>query len=257
MKKITIITIIYFIISIQFTYCQVSFPKKTDEKIIVSDLFEAKWFENDSTNRWVPSISERIKFDSSISDTLRTKIDTIFNYKNSGNDYKIILTKTFKLNDNCHACQPVLGIIELMSNEAKDSLIVTNINKFVTHYGAWGETPNKRSIMQLCEDTYCVKITEYESGMGQEVGFTSFFLNCNKIFSIKTYDCNYDAVEFDYQKYKYASKVYFEKNSKTIKVIQQGTAPNKFGQIKKINKITTFKFDGEFLDKISTINIKK
>lgn len=251
MRSICRLIIITFIsMNFHFSYSQVYYPKKIDENKIVSELFDAKWFEKDSTNRWIPSISESIKFDVTQKDTLRTKIDTVFNYKQDNIDYKIILTKTYKFNDVCHACQPVLGIIELRSIETKDTIFVTNMNKFVTRFGTWGEAPKKRSLMQLNEDLYCVKITEYSSGMGMEVGLTSIYYNCNKIFSIKSYESNFDAVEFEYQKYRYSSKIYFDKKSKTIKIIKKGSKPNKMNRIEKINTIDTYKFSGEFLEKI-------
>lgn len=236
-------------------FSQVSFQRDTDEKTIIAKLFETKYNPVDSTFMWIPNVSESIQFGTSIKDTLRTEIDTVFNYKDAYNEFKIILTTTYKFNDNCHGCQPILGIIELKSNDAKDSLNVSNTSKFVARYGTWGEAPKKRSLLQLGEDLYCVKITEYSSGMGYEAGVTSLYKDCKKIFSISSYATNNDAVEFDYQKHKYASTIQFDKKTNTIKIAKKGTEPNDSGKIIKVNCITTYKYDGEFLDKVSTVNL--
>jgi hypothetical protein len=52
--------------------------------------------------------------------------------------------------------------------------------------------------LQLRENIYCVKITEYSSGMRREVGVTSLFKDGKKIFSFYSYDTYNDNVEIDY-----------------------------------------------------------
>lgn len=238
----------------QSMYSQQSFPKDTDNKKIVSTLFEGNWTEKDSTCQWIPNLSESIQFGSEPKDTLRTKIDTIFNYKEDSLK-KIILTSTYARNSNCHACQPSLGIIELSLNEETNTYQISQINKFITKYGTWGDAPKKRSLLQLGENIYCVKITEYSGGMGRDVGVTSLYKDGKKIFSFYNYDTNYGTVEFDYQKYKYSSNIIFDKKTNTLKITKKGNESNDFGKIVKVNSISTYKFDGEFLTRVSTKDI--
>jgi hypothetical protein len=238
----------------QSIYSQLSFPKDTDDRKIVSTLFEGIWREKDSTCQWIPNLSESLQFGSEPKDTLSTKIDTVFNYK--GDRFKkIILTSTYVRNSDCHACQPSLGIIELDLNEETNTYEISQICKFITKYGTWGEAPKKRGLLQLGEDIYCVKITEYSNGMGSEYGLTSLFKDGKKIFSFSSFGTNYDAVEFDYQKYKYSSTILFDKKSNTIEITKKGKEPNNSGKIVKVNSISTYEYDGEFLTKKSTKNI--
>lgn len=238
----------------QSIHSQISFPKDADDKKIVSTLFEGNWSEKDSTCQWIPNLSESIQFGSEPKDTLRTKIDTIFNYKEDVLK-KIILTSTYVKNSDCHACKPSLGIIELSLNEETNTYQISQISKFITKYGTWGEAPKKRGLLQLGEDVFCVKITEYSSGMGREVGITSLFKDGKKIFSFCSFDSNNDAVEFDYQKYKYSSTILFDKISNSIKISKRGNETNDLGKIVKVNSISTYEYDGEFLTKKSTKNI--
>lgn len=252
--KLNIILLLLSQYLCQSMYSQLSFPKDTDDKKIVSTLFEGNWTEKDSTCQWIPNLSESIQFGSEPKDTLRTKIDTIFNYKEDSLK-KIILTSTYARNSNCHACQPSLGIIELSFNEETNTYQISQITKFITKYGTWGETPKKRGLLQLGENIYCVKITEYSGGMGREVGVTSLFKDGKKIFSFYSYDTNNDAEEFDYQKYKYSSTIHFDKKSNTIKITKKGKELNDLGKIVKVDSILTYEYDGEFLIKKSTKDI--
>jgi hypothetical protein len=253
--RINILLIAFSLYFGQTLYAQTSFPKNTDDKKIVSAIFEGTWVEKDTTCRWIPNFSESIQFDSNPKDTLLTKIDTIFKYK----EYdlkKIILTSTFKFNNVCHACQPYLGMIELRFDEVNDSYIIERVNKYITGYGTWGEAPKKRSLFQLGEDIYCVKITEYSSGGGREVGVTSLYKEGKKIFSFYCYDSNSDGVEFDYQKYKFSSNIRFDKKSNTIKITKTGKEQTESGKIVGVNTISSYKYDGEFLIREYTRNSK-
>lgn len=252
--KLNIILLLLSQYFCQSMYSQLSFPKDTEDRKIVSALFEGNWSEKDSTSQWMPNLSESIQFGSDLKDTLRTKIDTIFNYKEN-NFKKIILTSTYSRNSNCHACQPSLGIIELNLNEETNSYEISQISKLITKYGTWGEAPTKRSLLQLGEDIFCVMITEYSNGMGREVGLTSLFKDGKKIFSFYSYDNNDDAVEFEYQKYKYSSTILFDKKSNTIKITKKGKEFNDLGKIMNANSISTYEYDGEFLTKKSTKSI--
>lgn len=252
--KLNIILLLISPYFCQSMYSQLSFPKDTDDRKIVSTLFEGNWSEKDSTCQWTPNLSERIQFGSEPTDTLHTKIDTVFNYKED-NLKKIILTSTYARNFDCHACQPSLGMIELSLNEETNTYQISQISKFITKYGTWGEAPKKRGLLQLGEDIYCVTITEYSSGMGREVGITSLFKESKKIFSFCSFDSNNDAVEFDNQKYKYSSTILFEKKSNTVKITKKGKEPNNLGKIIKVNSISTYEYDGEFLTKKSTKDI--
>lgn len=234
----------------QISLSQVSFIMNTSDTTIVEKLFETKYNEKDSTFKWIPNLSERIQFDTTIRDTLRTKIDTVFNY----NDSKIILTTTYKFNDICHSCQPVLGIIELMSNEAKDSINVNRLSKFVARCGTWGEPPKKRSVFQLGEFDYCIKITEYYSGGGVEGESTFLLKDGKKIFSFLSY-LNETAFENENMNSRFSASISYDKKTNKIKIIKKGKEANNAGKIAKVNSITTYKYDGEFLEKISTVNI--
>ena len=251
--KLNIILVLAVCFS-QSVRSQITFPKDTDDRKIVSTLFEGNLSEKDSTCQWITNLSESIQFGSDLKDTLRTKIDTIFNYKEDS-FRKIILTSTYARNSDCHACQPSLGIIELNLNEETNSYEISQISKFITKYGTWGEAPIKRGLLQLGKDIYCVKITEYSGGMGRKVGVTSLFKDGKKIFCFYSYDTNNDAVEFDYQKYKYSSTILFDKKTNTIKITKKGNESNNLGKIVKVNSISTYEYDGEFLTKKSTKNV--
>jgi hypothetical protein len=238
----------------QIGYSQIFFSKNIDDKDIVAKLFETKYNEVDSTFKWIPNLSESIQFGSTTKDTLITFIDTVFNYNEYTTKKKIILTSTNTFNNNCHGCQSSLGMIVLSFNVDKDSIQVDKISKFITYYGTWGKAPKKRGLLQLDKDLYCVKITEYYSGMGLEDGITSLYRDCKKIFSFNSYGTNNDAVEFDYQKYKYRCTIRFDKKSNTIKINKIGKETDNSGDIVNVNLILTYKYDGEFLEKISTIN---
>jgi hypothetical protein len=239
----------------QTSVAQIIFPKNTDDKKIVSAIFEGSWVEKDSTCRWIPNFCESIQFGADRKDTLQTKIDTVFHYKED-NLKKIILTSTFKFNSTCHACQPSLGIIELRLDEDSNSYIIERVNKFITGYGTWGEAPKKRSLLQLGEDIYCVKITEYSGAFGREVGVTSLYKEGKKIFSYYCYDTNNDGVEFDFQKYKFTASIRFDRKSNTVKITKTGKEINDSGKIVKVNTISSYKYDGEFLIKEYTRNLK-
>ncbi len=251
--KITL-KIILLVCFYQTMHSQISFPKDTDERKIVSTLFEGNWIEKDSTCQWMPNLSESLQFGCEPKDTLRTKIDTVFNYKEYSLK-KIILTTTYVENSSCHACQPSLGMIELSLNEDTNTYQIDQISKFITKYGTWGEAPKKRGLLQLGEDIYCVKITEYSNAMGREVGTTSLFKEGKKIFSFCSYDTNNYAVEFDNQKYKYSSTILFDKKSNTIKITKTGKEINDLNKIVKVNSISTYEYDGGFLNKKSTKDI--
>lgn len=252
--KLNIILLLLLKYFCQSMYSQISFPKDSDDRKIVSTLFEGNWSEKDSTCLWIPNLSESIQFDIEPKDTLWTKIDTVFNYKENKLK-KIILTSTYARNSNCHACQPSLGIIDLNLEERTNTYQISQISKYITKYGTWGEAPKKRSLLQLGEDIYCVKITEYINGMGIEQGLTSLFKDGKKIFSFNSFRTNNDAVEFDYQKYKYSSTILFDKKSNTIKITKKGKEFNDLGKIVKVNSISTYEYDGEFLTKKSTMDI--
>ena len=252
--KLNIILLLLSQYLCQSMYSQLSFPKDSDDRKIVSTLFEGNWSEKDSTCQWIPNLSESIQFGSEFKDTLRTKIDTVFNYKEYGLK-KIILTSTYVKHFNCHACQPSLGIIELNLNEETNSYEISQISKFISKYGTWGEAPKKRGLLQLGEDIYCIKITEYSNAMGTKYGLTSLFRDGKKIFSFDSFRSNINSVEFKNQEYKYSSTILFDKKSNTIKITKTGKESNDLGKIVKVNSISTYEYDGEFLTKKSTKDI--
>jgi hypothetical protein len=79
--KLNIILLLLSQYFCQSVHSQISFSKDTDDRKIVSTLFEGNWTEKDITCQWIPNLIESIQFGSEPKDTLRTKIDTIFNYK--------------------------------------------------------------------------------------------------------------------------------------------------------------------------------
>lgn len=254
LNKIT--TLLVTILIVNNTFSQVFLPKNMDEKSIVAKFLETKWNENDSTYKWIPNLSESFQFSRNDNrDTLITKIDTIFNYVENEINKKIILLSTNTFNNSCHACQPSLGLIELSFDKSQDSLEIVNVNKYIDHIGSWGQSPKKRSLQQIDKDKFCLKVTDYGMSFGFEVGVTSFFIDSKKVLSFTSYESNHNAVEFDYQKYQFKSFISFNKKSNTLKIIKIGKEPNSRGKIVKVHTITTYKYNGEFLEKISKKNI--
>lgn len=237
----------------QLLYSQITFPKDINERMIVSTLFEGNWSEKDSTFQWIPNLSESLQFGCEPKDTLRTKIDTVFNYKENSLK-KIILTTTYVENSSCHACQPSLGMIELTLNADTDTYQIDQITKFITKYGTWGEAPKKRSVFQLSESDYCIKITEYYSGGGVEGESTSLFKDGKKIFSFRSY-LNETAFGNENMNSRFSTSIFYDKKTNKIKIIKKGKEANSAGKIVKINSISTYEYDGEFLIKNSTKNI--
>jgi len=77
----------------KFANSQITFPKDTDYKDIVAKLFETKYNPSDSTYMWFPNVGESVQFISEhTKDTLFTKIDTVFNYKENNSWKRLILT---------------------------------------------------------------------------------------------------------------------------------------------------------------------
>lgn len=165
----------------QLTFSQIKFPKNIDDKDVLAKLFETKYNPKDSTFKWIPNVSESVQFNwEHTRDTLITKIDTVFNFKEGDVSKRLILTTTNTFNNNCHACQPSLGLIELSLDEEKQLYQLNYAQKFVTKYGTWGETPQKRSIFKLAEDIFCLKIIENYMGAGVEGEQTSLYKDGKK-----------------------------------------------------------------------------
>jgi hypothetical protein len=252
----------YFLIVILFlSNCmisQIQFDKLDSDYKIISQLFDAKMIEKDTSFYWFPNSSESVQFDSSKNDTLFTKIDTIFKHDLK----KIYLTKTYKSNFICHACQPSLGIIELQYDELNEKYNVLVCNKYVNNYGTWGESPKERYLMQISPDAYASIVVENYSGMGVETKITSIYLNGKKIFSFESF---LDESVFEEEKLnsKYKTSISYDKKTNTIKIIKKGKDAikevfrngNEYFEVIPVNQISTYKFDGEFLQKISTKNI--
>ena len=254
-----------FLVINQLTFSQITFHKNIDDKDIVATLFETKYNPKDSTFKWIPNVSESVQFTGEhTKDTLFTKIDTVFNYKENDAGNRLILTSTNTSNSNCHACQPSLGLIELSLNEEKQEYQLNYVQKFVTKYGTWGETPKKRSIFKIAEDVFCLKITEYYMGGGVEVEQTSLFRDGKKIFSFKSY---LSETAFGNEKLnsKYSTTLYYDKKNNTVKITKKGKDAIKevvrngetYLDVVPVNQISSYKYDGEFLTKISTINLIK
>ena len=252
--KIKILLLTFSLNLGQTLYAQISFPKNTDDRKIVSTIFEGHWVEKDSACQWIPNFSERIQFGADSKDTLRTKIDTIFNYKEY-NLRKIILTTTFATGSSCHACQPSLGMIELRLDEDNNSYIIERVNKYITGYGTWGEAPKKRNIFQLDDNNYCIKIIENYSGGGSDGEYTSLFKEGKKIFSFCSY-LNETTFEYNRMNRRFRTSIYFDKKTNRIKIIKKGKEKNDSGKIVKVNSNSSYKYDGEFLIKEYTRNLK-
>ena len=240
-------------------FSQVYFPKNIDEKSLVSKLFEANWIQEDSTFRWIPNLGESIEFSNNLrKDTLRTKIDTLFNYYESGIKKKMILLSTNTYGDICHSCQPTMGIIDLSFDDLKDSLKLESFSKNIGHFGSWGKSPNEKSLQKIKKDKYCLKITEYDSYFGIETGVTSLIIGTEKVYSFVSYISNHDAVEFDREKYSFKSTIQYDAKTDTLRIIKRGKEPNSKGIIIKVHNFTTFGYDERgFFEKISSVNMLK
>lgn len=255
MRNIFFITSLFLI---NFLFSQTQFEKFDSDYKIISQLFDAKMIEKDTSFYWFPNSSECVQFDTSKNDTLFTKIDTIFRHDLK----KIYLTKTYKSNFTCHACQPSLGIIELQYDELNEKYNVLICNKYVNNYGTWGESPKERYLMQISPDVYASIVVENYSGMGVETKITSIYVNGKKVFSFKSF-LEESAFENEKLNSKYTTSISYDKKANTIKIIKKGKDAmkevirngNKYFEVIPVNQISTYKFDGEFFEKISTKNI--
>lgn len=255
MKNLFLITILFLS---NFLFSQIQFDKSDTDIKIISQLFDAKIIEKDTSFYWFPNSIESVQFDTGKNDTLFTKIDTIFRHDLK----KIYLTKTYKSNFICHACQPSLGIIELQFDELNEKYNVLICNKYVNNYGTWGESPKERYLMQISPDTYASIVVENFSGMGVETKITSVYKDGKKIFSFKSF-LDESAFEDEKLNSKYKSSISYDKETNTIQIIKKGRDAVKevirngetHFEVIPVNQISTYKYDGEFFEKISTKNI--
>lgn len=235
---------------------QISFPKDADERKIISTLFESKYDLADSTYKWMPNISESVQFDCKPKkDTLYTKIIASFNLKEEDVLKKIIVTSTNTFNNSCHACQPSLGIIELELNKETDSLNVIYSNKFVKHFGTWGEAPTDIKLMQIGKDGVMgILIKENYSGGGTEGESISIFRKGIEIYSFISFlDIRGFGNKSSYQKFR--RNIWYDKKSNTIKITKKGKDYNDLVKTAMVNSISTYEYDGYFLTKKTTKNI--
>lgn len=238
------------------SHSQITFPKEIDNREIVAQLFETKYNPVDSTFRWIPNVSESVQFTwEHKKDTLITMIDTVFDYKNSYDEKRVILTYTNTFNNSCHACQPSLGLIGLSWNEEKREYKLDYFQKFVNKFGTWGQPPSKRRIIQLTETDKALMITEEYNGSGIEAESSSIFVDGYKIFSFVTSYSDEGAKEFEYQRTRYKQYIGFDKKKNLIKITKKGKEPNSKGRIVPIHNVTYYNFEGGFLDKTTTINL--
>lgn len=255
MKNLFLITILFLS---NFLFSQIQFDKSDSDYKIISHLFDAKMIEKDTSFYWFPNSSECVQFDTSKNDTLFTKIDTIFRHDLK----KIYLTKTYKSNFTCHACQPSLGIIELQYDELNEKYNVLICNKYVNNYGTLGESPKERYLMQISTDVYASIVVENYSGMSVEIKITSIYVNGRKIFSFKSF-LEENVFENEKLNSKYTTSISYDKKANTIKIIKKGkdklkeieSKSDKYFELIPVNQISTYKYDGEFFEKISTKNI--
>ncbi len=235
-----------------------SFPKDADERKIIATLFESKYDLRDSTYKWMPNRSESVQFDCKPKkDTLYTKIIASFNFKEEDVSKKIIVTSTNTFNNSCHACQPSLGIIQLELNKETDSLNVKYANKFVRHFGTWGEPPMDIKLIQIGKDGVMgIIIKEGYSGGGTEGESSSIFRNGIEIYSFTSFlDIRGFGNKSSYQ--KFISNIWYDKKTNTIKITKKGKDYNDLGKTIMVNSISTYEYDGYFLNKKSTENILK
>lgn len=257
----TIIILFYtLLLFISFSVkSQTFFLKDSSSKEIVAKLFEAKWNKKDSTFQWMPNFSESIQFGSNYKDTLRTKVDTIFDYMEENILKKVIVTSTYINYDDCHSCQPSLGIINLSLNEELNVFQVDNIAKYIQGFGAWGKSPKKISLFQTNNSSYCVNIIEEFNAFGVETHSTSLFSKGKCIYSFINFKSNVGAVEFKKDEYLFSTKISFDPKINKIKIIKKGTDLNSNGKVIKVNLIFTYEFDplNNYLERKSTINVYK
>lgn len=254
--KLNILLCFIFLNSYNSAHAQITFPKNVDPKDVVAQLFETKYNPVDSTFIWIPNVSESVQFTwEHKKDTLITKIDTVFNYKNFYDNKKVILTYTNTFNNSCHACQPSLGLIGLSLDEEKNEYKLEYVQKFVTKSGTWGEPPSKREIIQLSDIENALIITEEYSGSGVEAKSSSIFIDGNKIFSFITSYSDEGSKEFEYQRTRYKQYIGFDKKKNLLKIIKKGKERNKNGKIVPIHNVTYYNFKDGFLGKTSTLNL--
>lgn len=247
----------YLFLNIFFSsHSQITFPKNVDPKDVVAQLFETKYTTADSTFRWIPNVSESVQFTwEHKKDTLITKIDTVFNYKNFYDNKTVILTYTNTFNNSCHACQPSLGLIGLSWNEEKMECKLDYFQKFVNKFGTWGQPPSNRRIIQLSETDKALMITEEYNGSGIEAESSSIFVDGYKIFSFVTSYSDEGAKEFEYQRTRYKQYISFDKKKNLLKITKKGKEQNLKGKIVPVNSVSFYTYEDGFLNKKSTLNL--
>lgn len=248
---------VWFLISFcQESHSQITFSKNIDPKDIISQLFESKYNPVDSTFKWIPNVSESVQFTwEHKKDTLITKIDTVFNYKDLYSNRMVILTYTNTFNNNCHACQPSLGLIGLSLDEDKNEYKLDYIQKYVIKIGTWGQPPSKRRIIQLSETEKALLITEEYSGSGVEVETSYIFINGNKIFNFVNFYSDAGALEFEYQRTRYKQYISFNKKKKLLQITKKGKEPNVKGKIVPVHSVSYYNYEDGLLNKKSILNL--
>lgn len=255
-RKLNIVLGIGFLYVSNLAHAQITFPKNIDPKEVVAQLFDTNYNPADSTFKWLPNKRERLEFYmDEESDTLVTKLDTIFDYDEIGTKNKLLLVSTRPQRFDCHGCQPILGLIEMYFNEEDKVYKIAYINKDVSKFGSWGKPASKRSLLMISEGEIGLVITEESMDFGVEIASSSIYMDGEKIFSYISSYSDTGAKEFESHRTRYKQYISFDKKKNLLQIIKKGKEPNLKGKIVPVHSVSNYTFEDGFLNKKSTLNL--
>lgn len=252
MRKILIALYLTLIIISRIYAQDISFDANASEQEILTKLFEGRWDNTKKECIWKPNIAEKLQFTESYNGLLYTKIDTVFVYTNSYSKNIIVITTTNVKDqdgeyESCHACAPIMSIIELEYEDYSKKLNLRIFEKFVAKYGSYGEGSDL-SLLQLAKDEYCVKVVDSYTSTGITEEITSLYYNGKKILDFTSYNGNMGLTEDESELFGYKTSLFLDKDSKRLFLIKKGTEmiyDDANGKLRNTNETTKYLFDSE------------
>ncbi len=127
------------------------------------------------------SSDEYIQWTSSEGTTYHCKPDSVFRFIRGGKKIMLIvlvskIKEAWGGFEECHACKPTIGMIELVFDDAARIWNIKRTNKKMGEHGAWGEPPTY-SLVFLWDDQYCLLIDENYVMQGVSTNTHTLYLN--------------------------------------------------------------------------------
>lgn len=162
----------------------------------------------------------------------------------------IIITSTKGDSWECHACSPIIGVLEV--KEKNKNFYITTPFSYVDKIGTWGEAPNPE-IIKIGKNNFGILFNSAYTGMGMTVEAQTIIAKVNNKFKNiinlnDTYQDNFGACGDDLPSpcYKYQSKIVFpnlkNKLFSDIIVTKEGTTIDQNNKIKKFKEVKKYIF---------------